>query len=110
MRVPTQLRLMVGALLALGLASCTGEPAAQRLPRPVAGDTVTPVIVLGHPWQQKGLVLISARLQTKSKGETEAQTLQLEDVPYDSVPRVTLAYFVGEQPLGVEEVELKRDC
>lgn len=110
MRLLVQWRVALAALVVTSFASCRAEPTVERSPRPVSGDTVTPVIVLGHPWQQKGLVLIGVRLQACGKEGAEPQTLQLEEVPYESVPHATLTYFAGEQLFGIEDVELKRDC
>jgi hypothetical protein len=102
------------ALLVLALTSCSiTEPSAgeQQPKRPVAGDTVTPVILLGNTWEQKGPVLISARLEVQGKGELGQRLLELKEVPYEIVPHVTLAFFAGTQELQkLENVALLRDC
>lgn len=101
-----------GLLAVLGLLTCGCQQGRnQREPRPVAGDTVTPVILLGLPWQQQGPVLLSARLQVQRPDETAPALLQLEDVPYEIVPTVTLTYFAKEKELErIEDVPLVRDC
>jgi hypothetical protein len=77
----------------------------------VPGDTVTPEILLGKSWKQKGPVLISARLQVQGQGLGEPDLLQLDEVPYEIVPHATLTFFAGADQLQrVDDVPLVRDC
>jgi hypothetical protein len=72
---------------------------------------VTPALLLGNTWIQGGPVLISARLQVQGEQESEPQLLQLEDVPYDIVPHVTLTFFDGKKEIQkLDDVPLTRDC
>lgn len=99
------------ALLAIVTAGCEQTEQKPRQKRPIAGDTVTPVILLGKTWKQNGPVLISARLQVQGQKDEQAQLLQLEDVPYEIVPRVCLTFFDGDKQLEkLGEVSLARDC
>lgn len=114
MRRFPKLQIILCGFTLFGLVACTGSDENTGKPRekrPVAGDTVTPVILLGKTWKQKGLVLISARLQVKGKKEAQPKLLQLEDIPHEIVPRVTLTFYNGkEQIKKVKDVDLKRDC
>jgi hypothetical protein len=102
--------LMVLVLLTGGCQWNRRQP-APRQPRPVAGDTVTPLILLGLPWQQQGLVLMSARLQVQGPEPSAPALLQLEDVPYEMVPTVTLTFFEQDRELEqIKDVALVRDC
>ncbi len=94
-------------LLAAGCADFRSTPRARR---PVAGDRVTPEILLGKSWRQQGPVLLSARLQVQGKDDPAPELLQLEEVPYEIVPHVRLTFFAGDQALAPVEADLVRDC
>lgn len=97
----------------LGLLGCASSvpPPEARKPRPVAGDTVSPLLLLGKSWKQGGPVLLSVRLQVQSGNETEPRLLQLEDIPYKTVPGVNLTFYrENEQIHYLEKVPLVRDC
>jgi hypothetical protein len=112
MATPTRIGLVLSFLLVPCLAGCGPHQREQaRQKRPIRGDTVTPVLMLGNTWTQNGPVLISTRLQVQGEQEAEPQLLQLEDVPYKTVPRVTLTFSDGEKEIHkLEDVPLARDC
>jgi hypothetical protein len=99
-------------LAALGCADLSRHAEeAPRQKRPVPGDRVTPQILLGKSWKQKGPVLLSARLEVHGASDAAPELLQLEEVPYEIVPKVTLRYFEGDRETRhVPDVLLVRDC
>lgn len=91
---------------------CGNTPIEEvRESRPIAGDTVTPILLPGNTWKQNGPVLLSVRLQVQNEKESESRLLQLEDIPYKTVPTVDLTFYKEEQQLLLmEDVSLTRDC
>ncbi len=101
--------LAVLILLPITLTGCSQEPPAVK--RPVKGDVVTPVILLGKTWKQNGPVLVSSRLQVQGPEDEEPQLLQLSEVPYKIVPHATLTFFEGDKKSQyIPDVPLARDC
>ncbi len=99
---------VVAGVLVLSFTSGCSQP---RQKRPVAGDTVSTRIVLGRPWKQGGLVLLSSRLAVQGPEGKEESLLQLEDIPYQAVPTATLTFFQGDKELEKwQDVKLTRDC
>lgn len=111
MSLPRGFSPLCCVLPVLCLVGC-GKPAGEvGKARPIAGDTVTPVLLLGNTWVQEGPVLLSVRLQVQGADEGEAKLLQLEDVPYEIVPRADFTFYnQGVQLNHLEEVPLARDC
>ncbi|MGF1581352.1 MAG: hypothetical protein ACFCD0_18670 [Gemmataceae bacterium] len=99
------------ALLPVLSLGCNNEPTEELVKRPVAGDVVKPVILLGKTWKQNGPVLVSSRLQVQGPDDAKPRLLQLSEVPYEIVPSATLTFFDGElESLHIPGVQLVRDC
>ncbi len=99
------------ALCLLGLLGCAQGPPEKspRLPRPMAGDSVTPEVIVAGTWKggQTGLFGIRCRVE----GKAGAELLLSQEVPEDLVPRVAVTFFRGEAELSAAEPErLERCC
>src|SRR5262245_59137538 len=92
-------RAATAALCLLGVLGCgQGSPdRPPRVPRPVAGDTVTPEVVVAGTWKggQRGLLGIRWRVE----GKAGTDLLLDREVPEGLLPSVAVTFFRGEQEL-----------
>lgn len=103
--------LMMTMVAIIGCDPASDTTTVKKPKRPLAGDTVTPEILLGKRWEQNGPVLISSRLLVQKPSEKDPQFLQLEEIPYEIVPTVTLTFLNGDEEIDkVIDYPLTRDC
>ena len=98
------------ALLAAGLALWRPAP-PPPVPRPAAGDTVTPEIMFVGEWSAGMSAFINLRLRAEGcEGEPEAFLRNVE-VPEDFVPRLRLVFYRGDDELTTAEgLVIERTC
>ncbi|MCI0456170.1 MAG: hypothetical protein L0Z62_04215 [Gemmataceae bacterium] len=93
-------RVGLAALCLLGLFGCgqAGPPEKPaRVPRPMAGDSVTPEVIVAGTWKggERGLLGIRCRVE----GKAGTDLLFDREVPEGLLPSVAVTFFRGEQEL-----------
>jgi hypothetical protein len=98
----------LAALCLLGVLGCgQGSPdRPPRVPRPAAGDSVTPEVIVAGTWKggERGLLGIRCRVE----GQAGADLLFDREVPEGLLPSVAVTFFRGEEelpPTGAPRVE-----
>lgn len=82
-----------------------------RVPRPVAGDSVTPTILDAGPWTSGSIARFAIQVEARGPDGLNVALLDNEDVPEDILPQVTVTFFRGDQLLTLaKEPTLERFC
>jgi hypothetical protein len=93
----------------VGLLGCAqSDQRSYRVDRPVAGDQVTPEVLLAGDWKggQKGYLGVRFRVQ----GQHGPALLRQVEVPGDVLPRMAVTFLRGEEELLRTEPTLQREC
>jgi hypothetical protein len=103
------------ALLGAGLLGCgQAAPAPQatrHVPRPVAGDRVTPEVLVAGVWKAGAVAYLNLRCQVQGPGDAAPAFLAPQDVPEGILPRASVTFLDGERELErIEELPMERSC
>lgn len=103
-------RRTVLLLFAAALFGCGRGESKPRVPRPVAGDSITPIIRDTGPWTS-GVARFAIQVAARGPAGLDVALLDNEDVPEGILPQVTVTYYRGDQLLTfAKEPTLERFC
>ncbi len=108
-------RLWALVLLSAVLLGC-GKTAPQdseppHVPRPVAGDRVTPDVLVAGVWKAGKVAYLNLRCTVQGPGEARPAFLQSRDVAEEILPQATVTFLAGERELERRaDLAMERSC